>query len=334
MDVIKAALYKLGVPFTVAPYSALAQVLKPPSCPNLLLREPQLAYFEQHPSRYIDAIYGPTELFYFGVEKIIIDFGLTSEDSSEKSMNSDAEQSQFRWIDSAHCLRALGGGIHPQIFSEALILAGSEQFLSTYPPLSHKAGGSYPPGNVIRDAVQFIMSTRGNLSQPLESVSSAERDRWLNEYKQMMTIIRHHVVITVDGDVECLNKDRAPIDVHDCIGLRLPEELYMYLAQGAIGTRVLNYLTRDEVVIPTPLAGAGSSRFQDFVSKELEILRRQPICLLTAALHRYYQRTDFHKHLWFDRNLENKFKPIDVNPAPGRLVSKWFVRTESIKKVS
>lgn len=279
-------------------------------------------------------ICGPTELFYFGVEKIVTDLGLGIEEHLTDTASIDTQKTNFRWIESAQCMRALGGSIHPQVFAEALILTGSDDFLPTYPPLVHKAVPPYSPGNIVRDAVQVVVTTRGDLALPLESISKSERDQWLNGYKQILTIIKHHVIITSTGDIECLEKDTAPIDVHECIGLRLPEELYMYLTRGAIGTRILNYLTRDEILIPSPLAGADSSRFQDFVSNKLEPLRRECICLLTESLHRYYQRTEIRQHLWFDRKLEAKFKPIDITPSPRRLVSDWFVRAETLGLVS
>ena len=338
MDTIKAALHRLEVPFTVAPYSALAQVRSRSQPSRLYLNRDQLSYYERHPRQFVDAIYGPTELLYFGVDKVITEFNSLgskhyTDDSSLPESSSALDQAQFCWIETSACLRALGG-IHQQLFSEALILAGSDLFLSTYPPLLTKAGVMYShQNNIIREAVNFLVAARGNLSQALETYGT-EKDRWLNEYGQVMTIIKHHVVLTVEGDVESLDKEHAPTDIHACIGLRLPEELYFYLSRGAIGVRVLNCLTRSEVMVTTPLAAAAVAVYQEFVRSQVDQLRRQAICLLTEGLHRYYQRTEFQIRFWFDRNIDEKFKPLNVNPSPHTLVARWNVRDGLLSSVS
>ena len=242
------------------------------------------------------------------------------------------EALQFCWIDSSSCLRALGN-IHSQLFVEALILAGSDQFLTTFPPLLESA--MYKQSGIIRDAVNLLISTRGNVSQLCAQYPDPSlKDVWLDKYKQLMTLIKHHVVITAEGDVDTLDKDHAPADAHDCIGLRLPEELYMYLSRGLIGTHVLNWLTRGEVVVATPLAGADAEICHKFVRNQIEPLRKQAICLLTEGIHRYYQRADFKTQYWFDRDTEDKFKPADVNPSPRSVISKWNVSKGKIDEVS
>ncbi|KAL9131831.1 MAG: hypothetical protein Q9217_000358 [Psora testacea] len=315
----RMALHDLGVSFTVAPYSALAQ----------------LAYYEKHPSQFIDAVYGPSELFCFGVGKLITNFSdLLPKDHADKVALTDPspplERIQFLWIDRSSCLRALGN-IHSQVFTEALILAGVAKGLDTFPPLQENA--IYKLSTIVRDAVNLLVSTHGNVAQLCAQYPDPTlKEIWLDKYKQVMTVIKHHVVITAEGDVEILGKEQAPFDTHECIGLRLPEELYMYLLRGMIGTRVLNWLSRGEIIIPTPLAGADAEICHKFAKIQLDPLRRQALCLLTEGLHRYYPRADFKTRLWFEKGNEETFKPVNVNPSPKQAVSKWNVRSELIEE--
>ena len=297
----------------------------------------QLAYYEKHPSQFIDAVYGPSELFYFGVDKVITGFTdfLPDQDPEKVTITdhlASPDKLQFSWVDSSLCMRALGN-VHSQVFIEALVLAGSGQFINTFPPLMETA--IYKQSGIIRDAVNLLISTRGNVSQLCDQYPDPSlKDVWLDKYKQVMTIIKHHVVITIEGDVESLDKDHAPADTHECIGLRLPEELYMYLSRGMIRTRVLNWLTRGEVIVATPLAGTDAETCHHFVKVQLEPLRKMAICLLTEGIHRYYQRADVKTRYWFDKSNEIKFKPVDVTPSPRSTVSKWNVKKELVGEVS
>ena len=301
-----------------------------------MLTDIQLAYYEKHPSQFIDAVYGPSELFCFGVDKLITNFSdLLPKDHVDKVAITDPSPSldriQFLWIDSSSCLRALGN-IHYQVFTEALILAGAAKFLDAFPPLLENA--IYKQSGIIRDAVNLLVSTRGNVAQLCAQYPDPTlKEVWLDKYKQVMTIIKHHVVITANGDVESLDKEHAPVDTHECIGLRLPDELYMYLSRGMIGTRVLNWLSRGEAIVPTPLAGAEAEVCHILAKTQLEPLRRQAICLLAEGLHRYYPRADFKTRLWFERGNEETFKPVNLVPSPKHIVSKWNVKIDLIKEV-
>lgn len=272
------------------------------------------------------------------MDKVITEFtDLCSGDQHTKTLDADPNAStgkaQFAWIDSSTCLRALGG-INFQLFSDALILAGSDRFIDTYPPLVNKTTNMIPsPAVVLRDAVNFMVTTRGNLSQPLMSFEASIRDSWLEHYKQAMTVIKHHVILTINGDVECFNKDQAPVDTHECIGLRLPDELFSYLSCGLIGCRVLNWLIRNEIVVPTPLAGAEAPMYQQFVRSQIDPVRRQSVSLLTAGLHRYYQRADFKTRFWFDRSIQDKFKPADLNSTYLPAMNTWNVRDATLLSV-
>ncbi|KAL9098506.1 MAG: hypothetical protein Q9163_005846 [Psora crenata] len=312
------------------PWITTWMLLTPPS-PTEIGR---LAYYEKDPRQFIDAVYGPPELFCFGIDKLITNFSdLLPKDHADKVSITDPspslERIQFLWIDSSSCLRALGS-IHCQVFTEALILAGATKFLDTFPPLQENA--IYKQSGIVRDAVNLLVSTRGNVAQLCSQYPDPTlKEVWLDKYKQVMTIIKHHVVITAEGDVESLDKEDSPVDTHECIGLRLPEELYMYLSRGMIGGRVLNWLSRGEIIVPTPLAGADADVCQAFIKTQLDPLRRQALCLLTEGLHRYYPRADFKTRLWFEKGNEETFKPVNVVPSPKQAISKWNARIRGLE---
>ena len=278
-------------------------------------------------------MYGPSELFCFGAEKVITQFsslpvGETEKKFSMTDVSAPADKLQFSWIDSSSCLKALGN-VHTQVFLDSLILSGSDYLLETFPPLLMSK-----PATVIREAVGMLVQNRGNVSRLCSQYPApSPKEAWLDKYKQVIATIKHHVVITVDGDVESLDKETSPSDIHLCIGLRLPEELFAYLSSGLIGTRVLNWLTRSEIQVPTPLAGADADVCRQFSRSYINSLRQQAVCLPTEHLHRYYQRAEFKTTFWFDRAIEDKVKPIDLNPSPKSLVSKWHVRKAVIDEV-
>ncbi|KAI4261954.1 MAG: hypothetical protein L6R42_002863 [Xanthoria sp. 1 TBL-2021] len=316
-EFLKKVLYKNGIPFTVAPYSALAQ----------------LAYFEKHPDGFIDAIYGPAELFLYGVDKIITKFKLAHQphDAPEKGIANKAPQlapeiSEFLWIDRRSCLEALGR-ISPTNFEDALLLAGSK-ILSPFPP-TNKPGKIYP----FRDTASLLAVTGGGavtLCNQNSDDEEVQRLEYLDRYKRALAGIRHHVVITSEGDIETLAKDNAPDDLHDCVGQRLPEELNMYLSRGMIRPRVLNWLASGTILIPAPYDGGDSKVYQNLVRHQLEPLRRQTLSLLADSLNRYYQRKEITTKYWFDPSSPSSVNIKDLLPSPKDSINSWNVKENAM----
>ena len=156
--------------------------------------------------------------------------------------------------------------------------------------------------------------------------------QYIDQYKGAMTRVKYHVVITAEGDVEALDKEHAPDDVHECIGLRLPEELYMYLSRGMLRPRVLNWLTSGKINITQPLAGGEGRSYQDLVKNHLEPMRKQALALLTEPIHRYFHARDITTRLWFDTGYEGKFNMKDL-PSVRNQLAKWHVRNALIEDV-
>ena len=300
-EIMKKTLHEIKVPFIVAPYSALGQ----------------LVYLEQSPSQFIDAVLGSSELFCFGIDKVITRIS--------------PETSQFTWIKRQDCLDELGNVPVPT-FVDILLLAGSN-ILPQFPPISNLA--VYPKGPSIRLLTELLASCGGSgarlcATDPVSKLQ--DMDAYFDRYKRALTIVRHHVVITAEGDVGPLNKERAPDDTHLCIGVRLPEELYMYLSRGMVRPRVLNWLTTGTVLITQPLAGGDSEVYQDLVKTKLDPLRRQALSLLSEPIHRYYHTIAVTTRLSFDLKNEGLYN-MKEQPLMKDLLSSWNVKLDSFKDV-
>lgn len=240
------------------------------------------------------------------------------------------EPSRFQWIDRRDSLAALGN-IPASVFMDSLMLAGSS-LLPGFPPLENES--VYRKPFTMRNVVEMIVSCGGSVARLCAQYSTdpAVKGVYLDQYKRALTRIRHHVIMTDEGDVEILDKEHAPDDAHECIGLRLPEELYMYLSRGMLRPRILNWLTSGKIFITQPLAGGDGRPYQNLVKVQLDPLRRQALSLLTEPIHRYYHSRDITTSLWFEPTYEGKFNMRDVS-SPRDLLSKWNVKNNLIAGV-
>ena len=297
-----------------------------------------MAYYEKHPSQFVDAVYGPPELFFFGIDRLITKFGLIYQTrevpdgfGSKRIPQLMLENSSFEWIDRRLCFEELGK-IPSECFTDACLLAGSK-FLRSFPPLSSRP--PYHKSYSIVDAVSMIISCGGSVNQVFARYSSdpiLKEMNYVDRYKRALTTIQHHIVITKDGDIETLDKDHCPFDVHDCIGQRLPEELNMYLSRGMIQPRVLNWLTSGTIYVTAPFDGGDSFEYQNLVKTQLEPLRRQALSLLADSINRYYQRKEIFTKLWFEPEQGAKVNIKDLLPSSKASLSKWNVKAAMIQE--
>ena len=211
------------------------------------------------------------------------------------------------------------------------MLSGSS-LLPVFPPLTDPA--LYRKPFTIRNVTDLIVSSGGSVARLCAQYPAVPfiKSVYLPQYKKAATRIKHHVVMTAEGDVEILDKEHAPDDVHDCIGLRLPEELYMYLSRGMLRPRVLSWLTSGTISITQPLAGGDGKAYQDLVKIQLDPLRRQTLKILTEPIHRYYQSRDMTTTLWFDPSYDGKFNMKEV-PSSKEALSKWNVKNDLFSEV-
>ncbi|EEP80199.1 conserved hypothetical protein [Uncinocarpus reesii 1704] len=261
-----------GVDFMVAPYSAA----------------PQLAYLEKGP-QIIDAIFGPSDLFLFDVEKVITKL--------------DTDLFHFNWITRQTCANDLNHLSNEQ-FADFCLLLGSP-YLRTFPPFENHP---YPGKAVnIRDALNLYNSAGRNalaLCAQFEDDQRVHDLQYLDRFKRTFIILKHHIIMDIDGKVGPMDPENAPSDLHELIGQRLPEELYFYISKGILGPNVPNWLTSGEIPVTLPLGTEDSDVYRRLVSDTLTPIRTQSLCLLSNSLHRFYQTKAIHIRPWYDNKSE------------------------------
>lgn len=273
----------------------------------------------------------------FGLDKIITKFDLAyiSNDmpdrgSSANSLHFDLDSSLFRWIDRRKCLDELGH-ISIDVFQNALLLAGSS-LLKQFPPLCNSA--NYPKGYTLRDVVNLIMSNGRSVVRLCSQYSSdplVQGLKYLDRYKRTMTGIKHHPIITNEGDVEVLDKDLAPDDMHACVGYRLPEELNMYLSRGMLRPGLLGVLNSGIVHITAPFDGGDSPVYQALVKTQLQPIRDQTLALLAGSLNFYYKNAQtIRTKFWFEPENEQARSIKSITPFSEELLAQWNVRGDAI----
>ena len=294
-------------------------------------------YYDKHPSQFIDAVYGPSEAFLFGIHKLItkLDLSYSIREENEKGYPVkktvfDLEKSYFRWVDRKTCLEE-AGRIPSEVFLDACLISGSS-FLKSFPPLHNPA--SFPKGHQFRDVVNIILQHDRSVVRLCARHSGdplLENMNYIDRYKRAMTSIKHHPVITQEGDVETLNKEQAPTDVHDCVGYRLPEELNMYLSRGMLRPNFLTALTSGKILVTAPFDGGDSAHYRKLVKEQLRPLREETLALLAESLNFYYQRArDVTTRLWFEPDDESKISIKSLLPSRQNEVTTWNVRADSL----
>lgn len=237
------------------------------------------------------------------------------------------EKSEVQWIEQRACLEELGR-IPLSLFTDALLLAGSKA-LGQFPAFKEK-------NYTIRDVVNLLSSygrSVVNLCNQYpedKEVPRAAYLEYLDQFKRALTGLRHHVVITMEGGIEALDKEIAPADLHYCVGQRLPEELNMYLSRGLVQPRVLSWLASGTILMLAPCEGGDSQVFQNLIRVQLEPMRKQALSLLADSVHRYYQRKEITTKYWFDLSHETKFNIKDLLPSPKNSLSTWNVQEDAL----
>ena len=297
----------------------------------------QLAYYEKHESPYVDAIYGPPELFCFGADKFIAKLEQPSDVTAREKDGSIDNEQFFWWIEKRSCIERLGN-IPLHVFVDALLISGGSKRLPTYPSLMNPTPYKNKPP--IKDAVDTIAAAGGSVPRLCaQNTDPALKDVYMDQYKRAIAGIRYHIITTAGdtgvkgGDIVPLDKGSAPSDLHDVIGLRLPEELYHYLSRGMVQPQILNTLTSGAYYVTVPTTGGDSHPYRTLVQTQLDPLRRQAISLLAEPLNRYFQMKEVTTRLWFDRDSEIKFISKNVQPSPRETLSKWHVKDGLLQEV-
>jgi hypothetical protein len=77
-----------------------------------------------------------------------------------------------------------------------------------------------------------------NVVQAYADDPSVSKTHYIDTFCRTRCAVKYHLVYTDDGEVRPLHHERAPSDLHEIIGYRLPDEVYFYLLTGMIGPQV------------------------------------------------------------------------------------------------
>ncbi|KAF3930657.1 hypothetical protein ABW19_dt0206960 [Dactylella cylindrospora] len=286
---LRKILRENGIDFQVAPYAAWAQ----------------LVYLERHPKQYIDAIFGPAEVFFYDVEKVITGFNFP--------------RGSFSCLNKKAIMQDLGGLNHEQ-FIDACILSGFD-FCNTFPILETQRD------NIFKSCLDYLKSYRtatGMVNQYAES--PAMRDSgYLDKYRKARLAIKHQPILTDEGRVEPMNLDEAPGDMHEFMGNRLPEEVYFYLSKGVLSSPVLDMIVSEELQEHAPLDAGEGDTYKVYL-ESMQTPRSQCLSLLAQPLQHWWMNRKINVVYWHDKSNPKQLIFKDLNPNPYELTNGWNVK--------
>lgn len=271
----------------------------------------KLAWMMKQPTQYIDAVMGSTDLLLYNVEKVVLKF--------------DTDLQRFSWLSLAVCQDRLGNRLTEDTFRDSLLLLGGP-YLPTFPPLERMG----PKPVSIRDALGFLNSAGRSVIQLCNSYRDDPQFQALeyaDRYKKAIMSIRHHVIMDDSGTVAPLDVSRAPGDVHDFIGQRLPEELSFYISRGILDPRVPNWLTSGEMNIFLQPGAEDSEYFRRLLGDQLLPLWTQSLTLLSNSLNRYYQVRTVTLKPWFGNGRAINLKD---EPSVKDQLSPWKIAENAL----
>lgn len=306
---LQAVLTERNIRFTVAPYSAWAQ----------------LAYLEK--SQHVHAISGTSDILLFDCDKIITSW--------------DFEDRQFRYTRREKCradLEKFAGNIRitDEIFVDACILAGTP-FLPTLPNLSSPNRTELLKPH---SAIKMIMSSgRTGYSVVVNNQDDPRFKEigYIARYQKARLAVKNHPVYTEDGKIEPQNSHELPNDAVQYLGQRLPDELFHYMSKGLIAPRILQWRTTCEVFEVPPMDGGESLEYKNLVSSKLIPLRTTAFNLLSSTLHNWYRHKDLEQRCWF---LDASGKQVSTTIRVERssesqtpaIVESWNVKEATFKE--
>ena len=295
------------IDYLVAPYSAMAQL-------SYMVRLPE-------DQQYIDTIWGSTEYFLFGTDKVITNINQPEENGKATG------EATFDWIQRSTCEERLK--VRPDMLRDSLLLLGTH-FTPTFPILER------PPSKIatIQDAISLLNQAGGNvlqLCQMWREDAVVQQSDYADRYKKGLMSIRHHIILESSGTVSPMDFEHAPGDVHAFVGQNLPEELFYYLSKALVGPEALNWLTHGEVVLSLPNGVLDTEPYRRLLNEQLNPIRSAALKIISEPLNRYYQARQVTLRTWDDRNTTDYSINLREEPNVGQTLSMWRIKGADIK---
>ena len=250
---------------------------------------------------FVDGVQGSASCLVYGADRVIVNF--------------DWEKKQVVWIGLPKCLAKLD--LNRDQFINACLISGSS-IMPALPELD--AEGQVPK-------IQAARTLLKSVNHDINAILRHKDGNYHNLFYKARFALKHPVIFASDGKVEPLEWKTGPSDAHEFIGQRLPEEIYFYLSRGLLGSRVLNWRTRMEVLEITPLDGGLSPAYKDLVQARLKPLRTRTLALMTHTLNRYYQKNDVELTCWFNNEGSKILLNIPDQSDPTKAADSWHVKT-------
>ncbi|KAJ1965402.1 hypothetical protein GGI12_000794 [Dipsacomyces acuminosporus] len=243
----------------------------------------QLAYLYKHESQPIHAVYAPSDILMFDIDRVITAI--------------NHSKSTFSWVLKDNLLHNFGIG-HDQ-FLDMCILAGFE-WCPTFPAIDSEVWYSF------KSAIDVIRTYRTgfNAIQAYAEHPVVKSSNYVDNYCRTYCAIRYHIVLQLDGTVGPLNAEYAPNDLHEIIGYRLPNAAYQLLARGIIHPPMLSVLTSGAWAEFPPLDNGESEEYRDLVVGWMREIYTSDYSALCNSLGPFFKQRKVVMRTWIDPQSE------------------------------
>lgn len=258
----------------------------------------QLAYFER--CRLCHYVAGGSHLLLAGCERVVLDFDFNARVAHVVELRRVLDELGLQSFDH---------------FLDMCVLAGFD-YSTTFPPLLET------PPFTFRAAVDMVKHFRSGLNavQVLSAKSPPATARLQTEsFLTARALVRHMLVLETNGTVAPLNRDGVPRDLHDVVGVRLPDEIYFLVSLGIINTQQLNNIMSGVLLEAPPLSD--SDEYRNLLD-QLADARAAALGIVIAELNEFYHQRPIVTARWYASNVD-----IVMNHAAPRLtLGNWHPR--------
>lgn len=308
----------------------------------------QLSYLYQN--KFIDSIYGSTDLLLTKIDKFILGMEFQSKD--------------FRYVDKLKVLKELN--LSDRQFTDISIMIGcavQPETFSNFPPLPKPNPLSpFLQLSYFKMALDILFQYNtfngGNVPDLFGYIASLNDPSLVELYFKGHAAIKYMPILNAEGYVELYsstlaklnladkadllkdsstdskdnktdenrgNEIKVPTEIHSVISQRLPPEIYFYQSLGLLPLDLLEAITLGKYNIRPPLeSGLGDGYKKLITSQAAQNILEYQFNIITQLLARYYQVKKIEVSYWFrDGKIElnNRLVPTISNRVSHLCVS-------------